>query len=175
MNTEHALLIEQAQKWLWRYGCSTVITDMSHQGRETPDAIGWKGRFSTLIECKATRSDFLADAKKPFRRNPETGMGMFRYFCSFPDVIQCHELPKGWGLMEWHAGKMWMVEEAKPQHHEEGAREEIQLLLSAIRRLGAMSPEGINVKFYTKEFYDNAQDRPVARATLGIDMQMELL
>lgn len=165
----HAVLISEAQKWLWRQGCSIVITDMAHGGRETPDAIGWRGRFSTLIECKASRADFLADGKKPFRRMPETGMGVERWFCTLRGVIKTDELPAGWGLMEFHGGKMWILQKPEPQRPEEGAREEIQLLLSAIRRIGATAPTGINVKFYTQEFYaSGTTPAPKSRATLGV-------
>lgn len=160
----HAVLIMEAKRWLWRDGCSVVITDMTHQGRETPDAIGWKGRFSTLIECKVSRADFLADAKKPFRRMPETGMGMMRWFCALRGVIRESDLPPRWGLMEWHRGKMWIVRKSEPQRHEVGAREEIQLLLSAVRRLGDQSPRGVNVKFYTI----CNDDLSTCRATLGM-------
>lgn len=125
-----------------------VITDMSHGGRETPDA------------------------KKCFRRMPETGMGMMRWFCTTPGIIRVEELPDHWGLMEWRSGKMWIVKKAEPQRHEEGAREEIQLLLSAIRRLGPLRPQGVNVKFYTQEYYTTL-DAPVSRATLGIGPAVE--
>ena len=38
---------------------SVVVTGLATKDGQ-PDAIGWRDRPSTLIECKATASDFLA-------------------------------------------------------------------------------------------------------------------
>ena len=64
----HNDLVESAARWL-RKEHSIVITEMSGSGSwnsgEIPDAIGWNdGSTTTLIECKASRSDFLSDRKK---------------------------------------------------------------------------------------------------------------
>lgn len=156
----HTILIEQAAKWLAREGCSIVITDMAHQGSETPDAIGWLGRArSIVIECKASLSDFRADGKKHFRREPERGMGCLRYFCTMRGLLALDDLPPRWGLLEWDGRKMRERREAD-HHLQNGAREEISLLMSAIRRIGRHAPSGVAVRFYTIEGRD--------RATLGV-------
>lgn len=156
----HALLIEHAAKWLQKKGCAVVITDMSHGGAETADAIGWRGRFSILVECKASRADFLADARKSFRRFPPQGMGAKRYFCTMRGLLKPEELPSGWGLLEWDGRKLRIAKEADHQSHEPGAREEISLLLSAMRRLAGEKPAGVSVRCYTFESKN--------RATLGL-------
>jgi len=66
--TVHSLLIDEAAKWLRKKGCAIVITDMSHGSSETPDAIGWHGAQSYLIECKASLADYRADAQKSCQR-----------------------------------------------------------------------------------------------------------
>jgi len=165
----HAALIDLAQKWLWKQGCSIVVTDMTHGGRETPDAIGFYGAGSSiLVECKASRADFRTDAKKPFRRDPQRGMGKLRYYLAPKGVICEDDLPEKWGLIEAHDGKLRVAIKAQPQHHYEGAREELQLLISCIRRIGPLEPPGVNVKFYTTGYYDAATTKPKQRATLGV-------
>lgn len=73
----HAELVSRAARWLKSQGCGTIVaTKLYVPGFEEPDAIGWwsHGR-SLLVECKASRADFLRDAGKPFRRFPGLGMG----------------------------------------------------------------------------------------------------
>lgn len=155
----HSLLIEHASKWLQRKGCAVVITDMTHGGPETADAIGWRGKQSTVIECKASVADYRADSKKSFRRMPESGMGCLRYFCAMRGMLNPDKLPPKWGLLEWDGKKM--RETKKPEHNREnGAREEISLLLSALRRIAGDAPKGFSVKCYTMESKN--------RATLGV-------
>ncbi|MDA3176190.1 hypothetical protein JWE21_29185, partial [Klebsiella pneumoniae] len=40
-----------------------------------------------LIEAKCSRSDLLADRKKPFRVEPEKGMGDWRFMISEPGIV----------------------------------------------------------------------------------------
>ena len=161
MNTDtHSLLIEQSAKWLQRRGCSIVITDMAHQGSETPDAIGWYGRAgSIVIECKASLSDFRADAQKSFRRDPARGMGCLRYFCAEKGLLKLEQLPPKWGLLEWDGKKLREAKKAE-YHRENAAREEISLMMSALRRVAHAAPAGISVRCYTMQSKQ--------RATLGV-------
>jgi hypothetical protein len=67
---------------------------------ELPDVIGFKMRHSDLIECKVSRSDFLADKRKSFRNEQSgKGMGDYRYYCCPKGLISTEELPDGWGLL----------------------------------------------------------------------------
>lgn len=81
----HSELVSLGAKWLQKK-CSVVITELVTTG-EIPDVIGWHGTHSTLIECKASRSDFLADQTKFFRREQWAGIGMARYYFA-PKVIE---------------------------------------------------------------------------------------
>jgi hypothetical protein len=154
----HSALIPVAAAWLRKKGCVVVITDMTHGGPETADAIGWKGTYATVIECKASRSDFLADRKKDFRRKPERGMGSLRYFCAPVGLIRPDELPPHWGLLECANGKL--REAVKATHQEANKKEEVGLLLSSLRRIAHAAPKGVSVRCYT---YDSK-----CRASLGV-------
>lgn len=59
----HSTLVSRAKKWLQQKH-SIVVTEMGTSGEE-PDAIGFRMGFSTLIECKTSRSDYYADRRKP--------------------------------------------------------------------------------------------------------------
>ena len=158
----HAELVRLAARWLATRGAGVVITDMASGAGETPDAIGWKGRLSTLIECKASRADFRADAHKHFRRWAERAMGSWRYFLAPAGMINADDRPEGWGLLEPRGGGVRLVVEAALQH---GSRcHEVELLCSALRRVihtpGAPA-RGVRCKLYTIE---GAGD---PRATVG--------
>ena len=66
---------------------------------ELPDVFAFTKYNSVLIECKATRSDFLADKKKPFRQDPQKGIGMRRYYLVNDGVATQDEMPDGWQLL----------------------------------------------------------------------------
>lgn len=74
----HSALVETARRFLTR-NSPVVATEINTTG-EAPDAIGWQGGVSVLIEVKASRSDFLNDGKKHFRQRPELGMGNYRHY-----------------------------------------------------------------------------------------------
>ena len=116
----HAELVERAGRWL-RYSahtemdptgkprvrrCSPVLTE-PRGVVERPDAIGWfdGGDTSILIECKATREDFLADKNKGHRRaGEEFGMGMYRFYLAPLGVVNQSDLISDlvgakWGLL----------------------------------------------------------------------------
>ncbi len=135
MTITHDMLVEAAAAWL-RSRCSVVITEMSHLESETPDAIGWRSRESILIECKASRADYLADRWKPFRRDPERGMGHTRYYCAPAGMLKPEELPEGWGLLELRAGRLRVAKQPAKKGLRANQGAEITLLLSALRRIG---------------------------------------
>lgn len=79
---------------------------------EVPDVWGWipfknhktmpYGSYTFQIECKASRSDFLADKKKMTRKKPEQGAGQIRWFYCPPDIVSPDEIPENWGLVTPH-------------------------------------------------------------------------
>ena len=66
---------------------------------ENPDVFAFTKYYSCLIECKASRSDFLADKKKPFRQNPQLGIGLRRFYLVNNGVATQEDMPEGWQLL----------------------------------------------------------------------------
>jgi hypothetical protein len=133
----HAQLVDRAVRWLRSYRCGVVLSEQACASGEMPDAIGWKQAcHSVLVECKVTRSDFLADRAKPFRQMPEKGVGSERFYLTPPDLVDIEELPAGWGLLELCRGRVEMVQSsAKKLRTAIGFRYEMNLLLASLRRV----------------------------------------
>lgn len=141
----HAALCLLAEKWLRHQGFGVIFRDqfraVTDHG-ERPDAIGWRGGISAVVECKASRADFLADHDKPFRVDPTRGMGDWRFYLAPRDVIAISDLPEGWGLL--HAvGSRVIAKTGVPGNigwHGDAPfcgqkRCEVQMLYSALRRV----------------------------------------
>jgi len=153
----HDELVKKARKWLWAQGCAVVITEMAG-GSQEPDAIGFHPSYSMLIECKASRSDFLNDKNKCYRR-AEKSMGDKRCYLAPTDMIDPAELPEKWGLLEPWGNGLKIIEEANYFIDKE-SRSETALIISAMRRIEGMMPKGTSVRSY---YYETKN-----RATLGI-------
>jgi hypothetical protein len=102
-----------------------------------PDAIGWKRAcHSVLVECKATRADFLADRAKPFRLKPEQGVGCERFYFVPAGLILREEIPAGWGLLQLRQNKIEVAHpSAKNLRTAAGFKYEMNLLLASLRRV----------------------------------------
>lgn len=106
----HRELCEIGAKFLRRsesangHGCHFAIVEPASYG-ENPDVFGIRHGLNgydigtVLLEAKTSRSDFLADKKKPHRLNPAMGVGKWRYFICPKDLIKPEELPEKWGLI----------------------------------------------------------------------------
>ncbi|HAL44577.1 MAG TPA: hypothetical protein DCP47_01425 [Phycisphaerales bacterium] len=134
----HKQLVKQAANYLRNdIGLSVVITERTTQ-IEIPDVIGYRGGFSWLIECKASKADFLADKKKLFRINPEQGIGYYRFYLAPINMIKVGELPENWGLIEVFndEGKLRNIRAKDSQpFYERNMQNEIAGLVSVMRRL----------------------------------------
>ena len=118
MTATHKALCALAVKWLKRPhssggpSCLVAVSEVaSGWTGEIPDAIGfnlshWEAG-ATVIEVKVTRSDFLADRRKPHRL--EGGLGAWRYYMAPVGLIKLEELPAGWGLIEVTPGGICRV------------------------------------------------------------------
>jgi len=138
----HKDLVQRAFAYLkFTKTCSVVFKERCASGWETPDAIGFKGGFSYLIECKSSRADFLADKQKFFRKNPENGMGYERYFMAPVGLLDPSEITKGWGLIEVYdappSQRNRTVKRVKDSNRftERNLQREVSYLTSAIRRI----------------------------------------
>lgn len=138
----HADLVERAYRWLLSFGCGFAFKEFHGLTYEIPDAIGFKWDTSILIECKATRADFLSDKKKHFRKCPELGMGDYRFYMAPQYLIKSNELPEKWGLLEVVGRKVLRTVNPYGKGNyfsngftEKNHRHERTLLISACRRL----------------------------------------
>jgi hypothetical protein len=134
----HSRLVEAAVSWLRStYRCGIVLSEQSCASGETPDAIAWKGKnHSVVVECKISRADFLADAAKPWRLQPESALGCERFYLAPAQMISCNELPSGWGLLEIRGGEICIARKSKKNlRSAQGLANEMNLLLSSLRRV----------------------------------------
>ena len=95
----HAKLVSLAMRYLDAKGFKVILAEPGFR-KERPDAIGFSSGFSCLVECKATRRDFLKDRDKPFRKDPSKGIGTVRIYLTNPGVCTPDELPERWQLIE---------------------------------------------------------------------------
>lgn len=106
----HGELVKRAARWLKKtVGCGVVFVEHA-AGREFPDALGYRNTASYLVECKVSRSDFLADLKKPTRASYEKRPALHCWYLTPPDLLWARTaerepvlfraLPDGWGLLE---------------------------------------------------------------------------
>jgi hypothetical protein len=129
---KHADLVAYVAAWLRSdRGFGSILTESSCFGTvEEPDIIAWKRGRSTLVECKRSRSDFLVDKRKPFRKTAGAGMGRTRFYASPPGIILPADIPDRWGLLEvTDGGRVQVIVE--PKSFSEWNREGELLLLSA--------------------------------------------
>ena len=149
----HDELVKIARKWL-KARCPVVITEIAG-GQEEPDAIGWKSHSPILIECKATRQDFLSDRHKSFRRYPESGLGHKRYYMAPKGLLKPDELPDKWGLIEV-AGKRTRLKKEAGYFKECNRVREVGILLSVLQRVGQNCHAGISIRVYQYETKNRA-------------------
>ena len=153
----HSDLVLRSLVYLRRRRCVLYGTEVNATA-EIPDAIGWTcWGESIMIECKATRSDFLADAKKP-HRGPAAGMGRERLYLAPKGLIDPGELPAGWGLIEARGRSTICV--ARPQPREAWDRHADSLaMLHLARRACDYNPSSLHQKIEQ----ERAQQRDLAQ------------
>lgn len=135
----HNDLVKKARLWLDNsMECTVVLSELTTINPETPDGLGFKsvGGESILVECKATRADFIADKKKFFRRNEWAGMGDRRFFMVPKNLISPLEVPDPWGLVEVYPdSKIAKITKEAIRVEESNKTAEVTMLVSVIRRL----------------------------------------
>lgn len=98
----HAALVTLGMRWARKQGFGVVHGELTSAAtREIPDVVAFRTQCSIVIECKTSRSDFLVDAKKPWRQ-PGRGIGHYRFYLAPAGLIDPGELPQQprWGLIE---------------------------------------------------------------------------
>jgi hypothetical protein len=136
----HEGLVDLAVHWLRSsYGCGIILSEQACCSGEIPDVIGWKGRCrSVLVECKVSRSDFLADRNKPWRIDAEGALGCERYYLAPAGLIAQAELPPGWGLLQVCGRKVEVAvacQKRRSLRTSRGLLNEMNLLLASLRRV----------------------------------------
>jgi hypothetical protein len=151
------------------------MTEMTTAAWETPDAIGFHSGITTLIECKASMTDFKKDSQKYFRKNPEMGMGTYRYFMVPKNLLNGTKTPQGWGLIEVSENKKTRVAKAS-DFFEANHQSEKDMLLSLLCRLKVNPGRHVKVRVYQMD--DGKEPRATAhlrQLTLGLDHLQESL
>ena len=170
----HDDLVRMGRTWLSSRS-PVVLTEIKGQIEE-PDVIGFNANLkferhayasSVVIECKAGRSDFKADAEKIFRRYPEKGMGTRRFFLVPEGLISLSELPERWGLLEARGKRIRVVRQGVPFDEKDGEAE-TRILVSALRRL--VIPEGQHVSLQVYKY----QTKCTASLTVDSEIQEEV-
>jgi hypothetical protein len=135
----HEQLRKRAVQWLTgTMHCGVVLSEIVSAAGEIPDAIGWKAGFSYVVECKASRSDWRANAHKMHERAGQA-VGRLRYFLCPRALVQPEEVTGGWGLL-WLVpdGRRGLVHVVKKAEVRESYLEsEVDMLVSALRRVKA--------------------------------------
>jgi len=180
---KHALLVAKAVHWLRSsYRCGVILSEQYCATGEVPDVIGWKGFCrSVLVECKVSRTDFLADAAKAFRQHPEEGLGCERFYLAPAGVIRREDLPKHWGLLELRAREIHLA--VKPGRIDlrspAALMKEMNLLLASLRRVELrIEPQSITdfLKWKNRmaEYNGGALPKGIARTEQEDNLHLEL-
>jgi len=158
----HDDMIKLGVKWLQKpyaniasYGhssMSVIVTELA-TGMEIPDVLGFASNRgeTVLIEAKVSRSDFMADLKKPFRNPicPHQGMGDQRWYIAPKGVILVELLPPRWGLLEYNeVERKLTVAKRCELFLEKNFRNEQRILCSAMCRLKISGDDFIAIRVY---------------------------
>ncbi|MCO6467110.1 MAG: hypothetical protein J5I53_10900 [Bradyrhizobiaceae bacterium] len=138
----HSEMVRRARNWLWSLSPTperarplVVCTETSSsRSAENPDVFGvGPDGLTYLIECKVSRADFLADRSKSHRSDP-LHLGNYRWFCAPSGIIEPHELPNGWGLVQVVGSKL--IERIAAQHATDVDREaELSIMVGVMQRV----------------------------------------
>lgn len=142
----HKDLENRAERWLKHtIKCKLVLMDYYARIHERPDALGWKADTSYLIECKASRSDFIRDKKKKSRKG-DAGMGNLRFYMAPPGIIKPEDLPPKWGLVEVYPTRTVLKVRAQRFNSSVNMlRNERFVLMHALARALSVDPTCIDV------------------------------
>jgi hypothetical protein len=152
----HSTLIALCSRWLLRHKFAvTAITECQVKcTSEVPDVLAFKPTGqSAMFEIKVDRSDFKADAKKSFRKKPDRGLGLYRYYVTPDNLVSPDEVPEGWGLLWFRESDGRCIQKLpskkflKRDHHAESA-----ILVSALRRVGNLIKDGMAIGVSCKAY-----------------------
>lgn len=135
----HKRCVEICARWM-AGKCKVVLPEfVSMSSPEIADVLGFNASNSYMIEVKVSRSDFLRDKHKDFRRMEARGVGNYRYYaCPAKDargkrIINVLEIPDGWGMIYIYPNGR-AVQMLAPDHKPANIERERVLLYSYARR-----------------------------------------
>jgi hypothetical protein len=114
-----------------------VVCELERANAECPDVFGFGSALTQLIEVKVSRADFFADRNKPFRKNPEKGLGQLRSYLCPAGIIGKLEVPDKWGLLYYDEGEIISIQQ--PSIQVSDTMQEMNLAASILRREGVAS------------------------------------
>lgn len=139
----HRELIEIGYKWCLNK-CAFAFKDLVTMNLEIPDVIGFNSDGTFLLEAKTSKNDFLNENKKWARKNPQYGMGDWRFYITKKGLLKIEELPDMWGLIEvnekgnarikynpFGKGNIYY----RWKRNEKNKQAEYQMMFSALRRI----------------------------------------
>lgn len=146
----HKELCNRASQWAINNGNPVVFNELVCMAGEQADVLAFNGDSSTLIEVKTSRSDFLKDNQKWFRKLDTKTLGNYKYYFCVTDVIRPEELPVDWGLIYFdvETGKSRIKIRAKKV--EACETWERAYMYSALRRVFAQPALRDTVKYFAK-------------------------
>ena len=151
----HTDLCNIGARWISKKGLPLAVVELKTLG-EIPDVYATDGKMSAIIEAKTSRSDFLADAKKEWRKYPERGIGHIRFYICPEGLIKPDELPEKWGLL-WVNSKGRIIEKVSlfkgnlPSNSEFiqecNTSKHEDILYSIVRRFVQGQTENLNIRY----------------------------
>lgn len=159
----HAALVTRAVAYLRNRRRCVLYVAECNVASEAPDAVGWTCHGECiLIECKATRADFFADAKKPHRAGG-AGVGHTRYYLVPAGLVSVADVPAGWGLLSLKG--RGLIETVRPETREtHDEKTNAALLLHLARRGCDYDPAALHAKIEAtreKQREDARRDRGI--------------
>lgn len=119
---------------VWYFRCQYIVVEFTALCEERPDVYGYRGGSQTvLIEAKVSRSDFIADLKKPHRKEG-CGIGSNRYYLCPEGLISADELPEKWGLLYCDSTGRVTVIKQSDTFEVRDFKDEMSVMYSIIRR-----------------------------------------
>jgi len=98
MSYSHKELVEIAYGWALKR--HNIVLKEKASIYEIPDVFGFSYSYTTLIEVKSNRADFLRDKKKSPRYFNDIAIGNYRLYCTPKGLLTEDDIPDTWQLLE---------------------------------------------------------------------------
>lgn len=158
----------------WHTPNKFAVVELICQGAENPDIWATNGMYTTLVEVKTSRSDFLADKRKYVRskdaEEKDLQLGNFRYYLCPAGVISVEDLPENWGLLEYDGKKIHKIQAAELAMKVQKLQEEQKYCYTSPRRNAEINAELLELsrkrKAIRKRTYDALDDNEAKRVRI---------